>query len=222
MYSVVDPLADMYPGWSPYNYVMNNPISNTDPTGMSVEEIDGGTRYTGQDAQDMFKSLQQREAPAGPTNEYVRDKKTGELVKVGDKGGDRTDYIYDGTISEDGETIIWSEENPSVRDNYFPSQTLQTLDGRDDPIFLAFLAFATGGLSSAEGLASTSLGLAAKRGSFRGGKQSQRDQTIMGYPQDFRRWYHKQYKEKGAPDATKSELKEIHADWIQQGKPRAD
>ena len=33
----VDPLADMYSGWSPYNYVKGNPILHTDPTGRSVD-----------------------------------------------------------------------------------------------------------------------------------------------------------------------------------------
>ncbi len=28
-----DPLASKYPGWSPYNYVVNNPLSNFDPNG---------------------------------------------------------------------------------------------------------------------------------------------------------------------------------------------
>jgi RHS repeat-associated protein len=32
-----DPLGGMYPGWSPYNYVLGNPVSLTDPTGMSAE-----------------------------------------------------------------------------------------------------------------------------------------------------------------------------------------
>ena len=32
----VDPLADAYTGWSPYNYVMGNPINNIDPDGRSV------------------------------------------------------------------------------------------------------------------------------------------------------------------------------------------
>ncbi|QQS36979.1 MAG: hypothetical protein IPM56_03210 [Ignavibacteriales bacterium] len=32
----VDPLADKYPGWSPYNYTMNNPLRYFDPNGMSV------------------------------------------------------------------------------------------------------------------------------------------------------------------------------------------
>ncbi|QOJ28871.1 MAG: RHS repeat-associated core domain-containing protein [Ignavibacteriales bacterium] len=36
----VDPLMDKYPGWSPYNYVMNNPLVLVDPDGMRVN--DGG------------------------------------------------------------------------------------------------------------------------------------------------------------------------------------
>jgi hypothetical protein len=32
----VDPRADKYLGWSPYNYVMGNPIRNTDPRGDTV------------------------------------------------------------------------------------------------------------------------------------------------------------------------------------------
>ena len=29
----IDPLAEKYPGWSPYNYTLNNPIINFDPNG---------------------------------------------------------------------------------------------------------------------------------------------------------------------------------------------
>ena len=32
----VDPRAEKYPGWSPYNYVMGNPIMNIDPKGDTV------------------------------------------------------------------------------------------------------------------------------------------------------------------------------------------
>lgn len=32
----VDPLVDMYPAWSPYNYVMNNPVSFWDHDGREV------------------------------------------------------------------------------------------------------------------------------------------------------------------------------------------
>ncbi|MFZ1288494.1 MAG: RHS repeat-associated core domain-containing protein [Melioribacteraceae bacterium] len=38
----VDPLADKYPGWSPYNYVMNNPLNIIDPNGDSTFVLKNG------------------------------------------------------------------------------------------------------------------------------------------------------------------------------------
>jgi RHS repeat-associated protein len=38
-WNAVDPLADSYASWSPYNYVLGNPIRNTDPDGKSVDDI---------------------------------------------------------------------------------------------------------------------------------------------------------------------------------------
>lgn len=35
----MDPLAEKYPSWSPYNYVLNNPLGDTDPTGMCPESV---------------------------------------------------------------------------------------------------------------------------------------------------------------------------------------
>ena len=34
----VDPLSDKYPGWSPYNYCLNNPLKYIDPDGRTPEE----------------------------------------------------------------------------------------------------------------------------------------------------------------------------------------
>ncbi len=36
----VDPLAEQFQGWSPYNYTMNNPLNLTDPSGMGPEPPD--------------------------------------------------------------------------------------------------------------------------------------------------------------------------------------
>jgi len=38
----VDPLAEKFPNWNPYNYVMQNPINLIDPTGMEPEDNDNG------------------------------------------------------------------------------------------------------------------------------------------------------------------------------------
>ena len=38
----VDPLAESFPNWNPYNYTMQNPINLVDPTGMSAENPGDG------------------------------------------------------------------------------------------------------------------------------------------------------------------------------------
>jgi len=37
-------MADKYPGWTPYNYTLNNPVRLVDPTGMSADTIKDGRR----------------------------------------------------------------------------------------------------------------------------------------------------------------------------------
>jgi hypothetical protein len=39
----VDPLTEKYPGWSAYNYTLNNPVVLTDPDGRSATGCCGGT-----------------------------------------------------------------------------------------------------------------------------------------------------------------------------------
>jgi len=48
---------------------------------------------------------------------------------------------------------------------------------------------------------------------LRGGKQKRRDASIKRYPKEFQRWYHREYKQPGDPDATADELKELFEEW---------
>ncbi len=59
----VDPLAAKYPGWSPYNYCLNNPLSNTDPNGEWVwgAVIGAAVEYASQSIEKGDWSLNNKE-----------------------------------------------------------------------------------------------------------------------------------------------------------------
>jgi len=56
----IDVLAENYMNLSGYSYCINNPLLFIDPTGMAVEEIAGGIRFTGEDAISAFNVLRGR------------------------------------------------------------------------------------------------------------------------------------------------------------------
>ncbi|MEX2345025.1 MAG: Ser-Thr-rich GPI-anchored membrane family protein [Balneolaceae bacterium] len=94
----VDPLADEYPEWSPYNYTLNNPIIFVDPNGMFVDYY-GFDTETGQlsllkETDDDFDVIY--------TGRFQKDgifEKNGESIKV-NKGSLQGTFFKD--ISESG------------------------------------------------------------------------------------------------------------------------
>ena len=93
----VDPLADAMPFTSPYAYAFGDPVNYVDPTGMAPEEHAWGTRYTGADAQALFKQLQ---SAAGPTTTIVRAEADGTYTVTGGVDDGSTDIV-----DEDGNLV---------------------------------------------------------------------------------------------------------------------
>ena len=73
----MDPLADKYPGWSPYNYALNNPLRFIDPNGMEALDV-----YP-DDPDDPEKNIKQHPFYKNKVQESKNI--TGEEIKVGNK-----------------------------------------------------------------------------------------------------------------------------------------
>ncbi len=56
-FTSIDPHAENYFSTSPFTYVANNPLKFIDPDGKDIINVDGGVKFTGEDAQILFKAL---------------------------------------------------------------------------------------------------------------------------------------------------------------------
>ncbi len=104
----VDPLAGQFPGWSPYNYVLGNPVGLTDLTGMSP---DGG-----------------EEDPWYIRNARAAQRATGgKLIKEGESRYS-VDFLYKGVMYN-----VLFERDGKFDQNYFappPNISLETRIGQ--------------------------------------------------------------------------------------------
>ena len=62
-WTTIDPLADKYPGWSPYAYTLDNPLNYFDPDGKYVVSSDGRNVYRVTLAQNTIQSTLSYVAP---------------------------------------------------------------------------------------------------------------------------------------------------------------
>jgi RHS repeat-associated protein len=76
----IDPLGDKYASWSPYQYVLNNPLKFIDPTGMEVTHCQPNVRAETQAVRGAAAMLLTRLAPEG--RRIVEDAENNDKVHV--------------------------------------------------------------------------------------------------------------------------------------------
>lgn len=135
---VQDPLAADAPGWTPYRYGFNNPISYTDPTGMFedwVQNEDGeiywdknarsqattkqGEKYLGKNLTFKFSSYIDKDLWDGPVGKFPAGEKLTSTINVTSNTDADNNLL---SVDIKSETFVHSTGGIFKGDGYFPGQ----------------------------------------------------------------------------------------------------
>ncbi len=112
----VDPLAMEYPSYSPYNFVLNNPVSYQDPNGMWVEDGDGN--WVAEEGDSWWTFHEQTGMSWDETKQFAKDYNTargndnwksvytGDQVSLGGEGEQSSQNVDFQMVSANGAAIF--------------------------------------------------------------------------------------------------------------------
>nr|WP_121273844.1 DUF6443 domain-containing protein [Pedobacter schmidteae] len=128
-WNVIDPKAEDYMHWSPYNYAMNSPLVNIDPDGMSSEAWT--TRYVNPHGQTIVNTDDGREdvvkVPWARIGEFLENAYwssrpgTGQINSIGWNDHWRNEFgimIKESTLNNGGHYLLETEEARAAQAKY--------------------------------------------------------------------------------------------------------
>jgi RHS repeat-associated protein len=216
----IDPYAEGTENISPYAFAIDNPIGYNDPLGLDTTwkvlptVVKTYTPPPPLSRSDVTEGLADTKGDIGEISGRLD---TGIPNSAGTQnGGSSTSGAAEtltlGTAAEEGgEIIITGTESLALVPALVVTTGVVAYGKWMQPEHPIAPPYSPVG-DIAVGLPNVSLAK-DKTDHLRGGKQKQRDASIKRYPKEFQRWYHREYKQPGDPDATPEELKELFEEW---------